>query len=296
MSAANTRILVPLDGSELAEHALSIAIRLARLNGAAIELMRVVPPTGQIASAERYLDDVVQHVGEHGVPVFAHAEMGTPADQILAEAATGRIGSIVMSTHGRGGLGRLVNGSVADVVVHASPVPVLLVPGRCASRAGLVGDTIVVPVDGSAFAELALTRAAELARELTLPLSIVYAVWWNPTPRGGLAPTFGELDRLTSAMRRYVDDLVAQVRRFGVDAHGDVSIGPPARLITDYATLRRAALIVMSSHGRTGVDRLAAGSVATDVLMAAPCPLLLLRPQGSTTGASVVLAEAARAR
>ena len=294
-SEVRRAILVPLDGSELAERALGPARQLAVATGATLLLVQVVPEhdrgavTGlsdEIEEAQRYLAGLACRLrapggGESAPTILTQACSGDPAARIVREAEQWHTELIVMSTHGRGGLGRLVRGSVADAVLRASSVPVLLVPARCGAVRGLVGDVVLAPVDGSAFAEVALGRAAELARELCAPLVVLHAVHYPPTPVEGLAPTFAMIDELMADGRAYVDGLVAQVRRAGVDARGEVVVGLPAGVILDRAERLNAAAVVMATHGRGGLSRLAFGSVADEVLRHVRRPLLLLRPLGA---------------
>jgi nucleotide-binding universal stress UspA family protein len=294
-------ILVPLDGSALAERALGAARQLAatfaaREGGqhAGLVLVRVVPErapeeralrAAELEAAERYLCIVADRLRERGESVLVEAVAGEAAEAILAQAALWHAELVVMATHGRGGVGRLLHGSVADAVGRGARVPVLLVPARGEDQPVLHGDAVVVPVDGSPFAEAALTRAAELARELATPLAVVHALFWEPAPLVGLAPSPDALEELEAYFRGYVDGLVAQVRRAGVEARGDVLVGPAARTILEYAEERNAALIVMATHGRTALSRLngallrGGGSVATDVLTHSRRPLMLVRPE-----------------
>lgn len=295
-------ILVPLDGSALAERALGPARQLAaafaaRSGGqhAALVLIRVVPErlpeeralqAAETEAAERYLCMVADRLRDRGESVLVEAVAGAAAEAILAQTTLWRAELVVMATHGRGGVGRLLHGSVADAVVRGARVPVLLVPARGGAEPGLRGDAVVVPVDGSPCAEGALARAAELARELATPLAIVHALFWEPTPLAGLAPSIDALDETETYVRGYVDGLVAQVRRAGVDARGDVVIGPAARTILAYAEERNAAAIVMATHGRTALSRLTMGSVATDVLTHTTRPLMLVRPEAAADALS----------
>jgi nucleotide-binding universal stress UspA family protein len=138
-------ILVPLDGSPLAELALTEAIALSKLPDTDVILLQVVPPIDEVImlglqeitldqqwesqkeQALRYLRSVSARPEWHGVPVNVAVEMGKPADTILAFAEKHGIGRIVMSTHGRTGLGRWVFGSVADKVLRATNTTVVLV-------------------------------------------------------------------------------------------------------------------------------------------------------------------------
>ncbi|HEX5416314.1 MAG TPA: universal stress protein, partial [Chloroflexota bacterium] len=131
-------ILVPLDGSKLAERALAIARDLAGALGARLTLLRVIAPNaagegGEAqADAETYLRDVAKRLG--GSEVTADVRSGDAAPVILAEVEQRGIDLIAMSTHGRSGIGRWIYGSVADEVVRHAPVPVVLVPATSALR------------------------------------------------------------------------------------------------------------------------------------------------------------------
>jgi nucleotide-binding universal stress UspA family protein len=303
-------ILVPLDGSALAERALSPGRQLAAAfaahrggQAAPLVLVRIVPErapeeralqAAETEAAERYLCMVADRLRERGDSVLVEAVASAAADGILAQTTLWRAELVVMATHGRGGLGRWLHGSVADAVVRGARVPVLLVPARGEAPATLEGDAVVVPVDGSPFAEAALARAAELGRALEVPLAIVHALFWEPTPVAGLAPSLETLEEFEADSRAYVEGLVATVRRAGVEARGDVVVGPAARTILEYAEERNAAAVVMATHGRSALNRLGdallrgEGSVATDVLTHTKRPLLLVRPELAADGAPVL--------
>ena len=290
-------IVVPLDGSALAERALGPAHQLARATGAGLVLVRVVPArapaeralqAAEIEAADRYLYIVADRLREKGAIALAEAVAGEPAEAILAQATLWRAELIAIATHGRGGLGRLLHGSVADAVVRGARVPVLLIPARGDGEPTLHGDAVVVAVDGSTFAETALARAAEIARELAMPLVVMQSIGWEPTAAVGPPATFPELDHIAAGIREYLDGLVARVRRAGVDAHARVVVGAPASMILEVADAENAALVVMATHGRTALTRLTMGSVATEVLSRTRRPVLLLRPE-VTGGAQPLL-------
>ena len=140
------RILVPLDGSGLAEAALPRVAALARASGARVTLLQVVgPPAPELRPSEvaglpeddealaerarRYLAGAAARLSEQGVGVETEVTFGWPAERIGAAAAEGHADLIAMSTHARGGLDRLIVGSVADQVLRRAEVPVLLVRG-----------------------------------------------------------------------------------------------------------------------------------------------------------------------
>lgn len=136
------KIIVTLDRSALAEQALEHAVDIAKAFGAQVELLTVVPVMQQlmqdgstvnvnwdaeVAEDEEYLKGILARVREAGVEVRSELRRGDVAEEILRHAEEMKADLIVMSTHGRSGLGRWVYGSIADRVLRHSPVPVLLV-------------------------------------------------------------------------------------------------------------------------------------------------------------------------
>ena len=157
-------VIVALDGSELAEQALPLAKQLAEHMEAELFLLQVIrldAPADTRDEARVYLEETARTLG---IPAQVMVRIGQPAEEIIASAVDVPESIIVMTTHGRGGLGRLLYGSVAERVVLDSRIPVLLI------RAGLVPSateplkSILVSLDGSAYAETALPQAIELAR------------------------------------------------------------------------------------------------------------------------------------
>jgi nucleotide-binding universal stress UspA family protein len=122
------RIMVPLDGSELAQTALPHALELCRTCGATLVLLHVRDPrAGSTEAAQRYLEYIRgQHAGA-GVPIELLVRESPVAAAIIGAANQAKIDMIVMATHGRSGLQRVVYGSVAEQVLRGSTTPVLLV-------------------------------------------------------------------------------------------------------------------------------------------------------------------------
>ncbi len=298
-------IIVPLDGSDLAEHALSAALRVAPPMHAALLLLRVVPElppeervrqAASVESADAYLAPLADRVREAGLPVQVVTCAGNAWERIVENAITWHASLIVMGTHGRGAVDRLLHGSVADAVVRHSAIPVLLVPARAEHHATLDGDCVLVSVDGSGFAERALGVGAEIARELTAPLFILRATFWDPTPTNGLAPSMGAIDMMEQESKEYIERLVDEVRRAGIDARGRSMFSPAARAIVEMAEEANAALIVMATHGRGGLSRLTMGSVATEVVTHARRPVLLVRAQAAVNPMPIVAGPAVSIR
>jgi nucleotide-binding universal stress UspA family protein len=169
-------VVVPLDGSALAERALPYATQLVRHGGARLVLVRaalahtvpgVDPTDAQLAAtecAERELETTAERLRDQGLSVETHVYYGEAAWAITDVAERQSAELLVMSTHGRGGLGRWVYGSVAQQVLRKATVPILLVSAACERPWPAEGPIhILVPLDGSAFAEEALGSARQLA-------------------------------------------------------------------------------------------------------------------------------------
>ena len=149
MSKHYKHILVPLDGSELAEAALVDAVSMAELNEAELTLLQVIQPAEHVIGAEtmypvyldqqwenqrlivlKYLDNLQHKLARHNVTIYKAVELGSAGETIIDYAHTHPVDLIVMATHGRSGLSRWVYGSVADKVLRGAEVPVLLVRVR----------------------------------------------------------------------------------------------------------------------------------------------------------------------
>lgn len=286
-------IIVPLDGSTLAEQALEMALVLARVLLGEIRLVRVLEPLGRSgpgdagrAAAEAYLARVAARLPED-VRVNRHVLTGTPVDALHTFAATAPGAMIVMSTHGRGAMGRLVFGSVTEKVLRGTSVPVVVV------RDALPGPDsrlrfVLVPLDGSAVSEAALPMGMELARRSGATLCLVRVV--DPYPPSQYSPLgSGTLlvdDDLISELgqqvrddaRAYLDGIGKRLRDEGVRVVWEVRLGRPADEIVRAAETTGADLVVMSTHGRSGIRRWAFGSVTEEVMRSGVTSVLVIPP------------------
>lgn len=239
--------------------------------------------------AERYLMDQAMRLREAGLDAEIMVRFG-PAPDVIVEAAE-RIHStlIAMATHGRSGLRRWALGSVADRVIRAAPVPVFVVRGGAPTpRADFAFKQIMVPLDGSPIAAQALPLAAELAThaqaELTLIQAVTPTIESYPLPLGQPMTQYTVL--LPALREKAAADLAgaaSELRAQGLPVKTLVEIGYPAEVIVDEAEKRAIDLIVMATHGRSGLRRWALGSVAGKVLHAATTPLLLIRAQARSS-------------
>jgi nucleotide-binding universal stress UspA family protein len=274
------RILVPLDGSDGSAQALDHAITLASELGASIHLVAVVDPYGLSSVTERQeveteLEDVVAsgaaRVQETGIPVTTAVEAGFPHREILGSVEARSIDLIVMGTHGRRGLDRFVLGSVAEKVVRLSPVPVLTV------RIGASGERpyrdVVIPTDGSDAAMPAERLGVDLARQFG---ATVHALSVVPQGRIRSSETDAAFEEAAQAAVERVETRAAT--RAGDDGEvlATIERGVPHRRILDYCGDVDADLVVLGTHGRTGVERFVLGSVAEKVLRLSETPVLVV--------------------
>ncbi len=295
------KLLVPLDGSPLAERAIPYALALAEGRSSQVTLVRsaiahtipgVDPTDAQvrvIAEAQAYLDDVARTFRERGIDVETGVPYGEAADGIVDEIAIRNAGAVVMATHGRSGLGRWVYGSVAESVLHRSNVPVLLVRAwQSSGRADsiLKNTRVVLPLDGSAFAEAALPVAASVARSGHARLVLAQVV---TTPEHGLAVEGlalpYDVDAWKDEARGYLANVADRVVvDYGIERPEiEVRVGDPGDCLVELIPETRASLVVMATHGRTGLGRVLLGSVAGSVLRQCSVPLFLVHPDTGQT-------------
>ncbi|MBO9326315.1 MAG: universal stress protein [Roseiflexus sp.] len=311
-------IVVPLDGSELSTQVLPYVRTLAPLLDAHVHLLRVVRDTPSSGGeswaqvlisvygvpesdatrrnrhddvmeelrqqAQAYLDAQAQTLRSAGIEVTSEVRTGSPAETIVEVAAARIPGALIaMATHGYSGLRRWALGSVADKVIHAADVPVLLVRGQ-AHQVVQPPRRILTPLDGSGLSRQALPLASEIARAARAELILLRAVVPMIEAYIG-APVLGrplvENSETLNALREYaLDELKAEAASLRAKVPRVLTraiIGYPAEVIIDEAREMDVDLIVMATHGYSGLRRWALGSVADKVLHATTTPLILVR-------------------
>ena len=305
-------ILVPLDGSTFAEHALALAAWIARRAPASLQLVQVhrpVPPAdmegiwslddGELSMRREenaYLGRVAHRVeGETSVPAGVALLDGDVAAAIQDRATEAAADLVVLSTHGRGTLGRFWLGSVADELVRRLPIPVLLVrpaEGPVDFDAPPAIKNILIPLDGGPLAEQIIEPALALGRALGAAFTLVRVI--SPGVRLDYAPENMALerladdvlarsracqDRLRAEAQAYLDGIAARLRsqNFRVETCV-VADEQPALGILREAEVFGADLIALGTHGRRGLSRLLLGSVADKVVRGGRLPVLLHRP------------------
>jgi len=296
-------ILVPLDGSTLAERALDTAEQMARSALARIELVLVQPAgatiganltpleVGGVSIAEEYLRTIAARLERAGTPpVGSRVATGDRVERICHLAKRLHADLVVMGTHGRTGFSRAWIGSIADGVVRQSSVPVYLIPSTDESTLQPTSPAptknILVALDGSPLAERVLPIACELAAVTGAAITLVQAVVPVPVIATDMAtPYIAPIPVVDESTTRLVfDDATAYMARMAAMLQGlpvktrVVVEQRPAQAILDVAATTHADVIAMTTHGR-GASRLLLGSVADKVLRAATMPLLLYRPR-----------------
>jgi nucleotide-binding universal stress UspA family protein len=275
-------ILVPLDGSPEAEQALPYAETLAE-PGCQLILLEVAPdPDDEFSLLARHADSCAR----------LETARGDPAEQILRTAHDLGVGAIVMTTHGRGALGRWAFGGVADAVMRRSPIPVMIVRPDGAQPEPAM-RRLVVLLDGSSLAERALPFAQTLARRLGAPVHLVTAIDPVSLVPSAIAPALAfdaEIyDETLSQVQGAAEAGLAQasdtLREAGVDVSWEVLSGSPYFVIAD--ALRPGDVVVMTSHGRSGVARMVMGSVAEKLIREGPAPVILV-PSGQSGERSAI--------
>jgi len=284
-------ILVPLDGSLLAERAVPFATIVAVASKAQIVLFRAAPMPSfglsdpvifqgrAIHEAETYLGEVATRMGS-GCSVSTVAVAGDPAEAIFEEIRKRGVNLVVMSTHGRSGIGRWVYGSVADQIMRGTEVPVFLVP----AATSIVWPTdraprILVPLDGSLLAQETLETTRALARTLGAELQLLQVkVPLTYTYADPAAYLIYEVQAEEFDAHHYLESVASDLRADGLKVTTFEALGPAATTIAATAIEQSSDLIAMSTHGSGGVTRLLMGSIATGVVQRACVPVLIVRP------------------
>lgn len=312
VAAPMERILVPLDGSGLAEGAIPIAARLGHACGAAITLLHVIekdapasihgePHLASVAAAEAYLTALAPRLAASGGAVERHVHevpVGDVARSIADHANETGSDLVIVSTHGAGDLRRGLWGSIAQRVLQLSRRPVLLVrtPTAPPVLAPFAPKTIMVPLDGTVAAEAALPLAGRLARALGAQLRLVMVV---PTLSTGTGPGQQRATFLPGTTRAlleveegqaagYLQGLVESVESAGVPCVAEIRRGAPVAELAADAAEHGDGLVVAATHGRAGLQAIWSTSVANRLLKRTNAPILLvpiIEPASDRAGA-----------
>jgi nucleotide-binding universal stress UspA family protein len=269
-----SRVIIPIDGSDFAWRALGPAAALAEQCDADLEIFQVVTLPDDVVPARDLLRETLGAKTPPDAPAALKGAQVTVVvmGDTVASTIAGYVESVpgaisVMSSVGRGRSAAMI-GSIAEELLGALFGPVMVVgPDSQVDQVDFRGE-LLVPVDGSATSESVLGLAAALGIALSARVWVI-TVNEEPPP--------ADADVTESS---YAANIAATLSE---QSHHEVSFEVlhgkhPDRAIVDHAKAVQASLIVASTHGRTGLARIRAGSVAMSMVRHAPCPVMLNRP------------------
>ena len=302
------KIVVPLDGSELAEGVIPHVAEVIRNRGSHVCLLTVaqvarittsvLPDLLSASSNTReerarvekelttYLRAIAGKLEPAAAEVQVNVRFGRPADEILAFAGDADADLIVMSSHGRSGISRWVLGSVVDRVLHGAVYPILIVHAK-PRQADPTYQHILVPLDGSELAEQVLPHVRALIRPGYTRIDLISVLANGFSDRTitlltssppGLQLSTTALSKAEVQLTAYLRSVAATLREREATVNTSVKHGSPAEEILTHAAEVNADLICMTAHGLSGVSRWMYGNVASKVLQGSHCPVLLVRP------------------
>lgn len=322
-----TRVLVPLDGTEVSEgiipfvewlaSGMKMGVVLARavdvhqtrdesFDSALGRILRGLGEGGRqfpsdstadfepwelelVARIERELkaplESIATRLSQAGVSTETIAAYGPASETIIRVAQKTGCDLIAMSTRGRSVLTSGLLGSVTYRVIHESPIPVLsITPERARLHAEDNVDIshLVVPLDGSEFAETVLSHAATIARQMSLRMTLLRVL----PEESALFDDNIALDEIlsgiepktTTRVHDYMEGVAAQLRNSGLEVNEVLPSGKVSTEIVNYAQGLEHSMIALATHGRSGVSRLLLGSIAEAVIRESGCPVLVIRP------------------
>lgn len=295
-----TRILVPLDGSTIAEGVLPYARAFATALDIPVHLLQVMDPDTLIPSvaaqqgrSHNILTINREHNGDYlketaasfsnPAAISSSVRVGKPAQVIIEVAATDRDTLVAIATHGRSGIRRWLLGSVAEKVLHGADNDVLLIRaiGQIERKRAAQLKRLVVPLDGSELAEKALPCAVELAKKMNLELILlrVYLMPGVAYPTGSYAPDWKLLDQeMREGAGEYLEGKIRQSRNEGLERVSfRVLEGSAAEKIIEVARENPESMIAMSTHGASGIGRWVLGSVTERVIRHSDTAVLVVR-------------------
>jgi nucleotide-binding universal stress UspA family protein len=296
-------ILFPTDFSSVAEDAFAHAAHLALTSGATIHVFNVVTPddanesnpmaflpgepvagsdVGNAVPQRMEVQTVTQERGTVPV-VHTQTDSASPQTAIVDHATEHDVDLVVMGTHGRKGMDRLLSGSVAEEVVRQAPCPVFTALASDGDRADTPIDRVLAPVDLSEQSPLVADHAAALAEAYGASLDLLHVVEEAAFPSAyGMDPLTPSQPDIQKRAREALETLVTEVDDFPVPVNTHVLAGYAARDIVDFAAEQATDLIVMATHGRTGLQRFLIGSVTEKVVRSAPCPVFTVKSFGKS--------------
>lgn len=294
------RILVPLDGSQLAEAVIPFAIGIAQRTNGSLTLLHVLeqhapdsvhgqPHLKAAADATAYLDHIARRCRKEVEQVDTHVHTEATSDvaaDVAEHAKELDIGLIAIATHGSGGMRGLLIGDIAQQILHRSRTSLLLVrPDPAGGAQPFQCGELLVAVEPVRHSDVALPVAASLARSCEAVLHLVTVV---PPPEGlpvrrraaavfSPASTRAVLQFEREDAEAYLEEKRAQLEAEGIRSKVEVRTGEPTEEIAGILQRKGADLLVVATHGQAGLGAMFSGSFASRIMQRARYPVLLVR-------------------
>ena len=291
-------VVIPTDGSEHSVQAAERGLALARRYGSTPHVISIVDVqraaglfsaggisnefVDQVEAAGREAVRAIEEIARDEDAVRSAVVQGSlwkaPSAGILEYATDHDADLIVIGTHGRTGLDRTLAGSVTERVVRSSSVPVLTV--RAADHAAVSEyDRILVPTDGSEYAAAAIDHALSVAQACNASIHVLFVVDIESNTMVTESSSYALLqDELETIGQEVTGSIGTQIEEIGLNVVTEIHQGFPPGTILEYVADREIDLVVMGTHGRTGLNRVLLGSTAARVIREAEVPVLSVKP------------------
>ena len=296
------KILFPTDFSRCAKQALSHAIHLAEKYDAELDILhatvlniesprRASNRSPNIEEIQQWFDETAKHnlddllaVLDNDIKVKTiHIKGVSTAPAILEYAEDNDVDIIVIGTHGRRGLGHIFLGSVAEELVRLAPCPVFTIREEKKPIPAHEIKKILVPIDFSDYSKSTLTYAKHFAERYNARLQLLHVISQSIPPSfyaGGVTSWFELAPDLKLKCEEQLNSLFKETQGPDIPFDIHVSEGTPAHDIVDFAKEQNPDLLVIATHGLTGIQHLLLGSVAEKVVRMSPCPVFTVKPFG----------------
>ena len=297
------KILFPTDFSKCAEQALAHAVFLAEKYGAEIHLLHVITifedqpsvVSNEIAEtkemvrklediAEKQLNKLLDSHSSNDIKIITEIKRGlSAAPAILEYVSDKQIDLIVMGTHGRRGLGHLLLGSAAEEVVRLAPCPVFTIRELKEPKPVMQVNNILVPIDFSNHSEKALTYASEIAQSYNAQLQVLHIIEETMHPAfsvTGKSSIFDLVPGIKEDSKKRIAKMLEKFVSDKVKSKVFIQGGRAANDIIKFAKENSTDLIVIATHGLTGLEHMLLGSVTEKVVRMAHCPVFTVKSFG----------------
>jgi nucleotide-binding universal stress UspA family protein len=299
------KILFPTDFSKCAEQALAHAVFLAEKYGAEIHVLHVITifedqpsvVSNEIAEtkemvrklediAEKQLNKLLDSHSSNDIKIITEIKRGlSAAPAILEYVSDKQIDLIVMGTHGRRGLGHLLLGSAAEEVVRLAPCPVFTIRELKEPKPVMQVNNILVPIDFSNYSEKALAYASEIAQSYNAQLQLLHIIEETMHPAfsvTGKSSIFDLVPGIKDDSKKRTEKMLNKFVSDKVKSKVFIQGGRAANDIIKFAKENSTDLIVIATHGLTGLEHMLLGSVTEKVVRMAHCPVFTVKAFGKT--------------